>query len=160
MKRKFADLSFLLLSCYTLISIGLMLYNLPEAPRPVAGTGTFEPIFTLPDKGFDKIKHLISRHESAGNVYKVRGNKNGTVDCGTYHVNSIHFMSKGDSISNMMDLVFERYGVGSSVHERVAASIMNDELNEIQARIVFHVQGLKAWVSHRKVLKDQRKEKP
>lgn len=109
--------------------------------------------FQVPsDPPFDQVKHLIARYESANGEYKINVNANRTVDCGLYQINSVHF-SGNDNVARAFNVIFGRYGVGDTVHERVAAAILNDELNEALARKLYELRGLKAWTSSRRFIR-------
>jgi hypothetical protein len=110
----------------------------------------FVAITSGQQRTFDDWKDLIATGESASNTQKVHGNANGTVDCGKYQINSIHFNWRDTTaIPVEMNRIFKRFKVGRKLWVRVVHAITNDELNEELARIVFKHQGIRAWTSMR-----------
>jgi len=111
--------------------------------------------------GFDQVKGMIAKYESASGRLKIHVNKNLTIDCGKYQINSKHFNGKG-VVGKAFDRIFNRFGVGSSLHERVCVSIQDDRLNEELARKLYEMQGLKPWMTSeiiKKQLKAQAKKR-
>lgn len=98
---------------------------------------------------FDDWKPLIAKHESANGKWKLHINKNQTVDCGIYQINSSHFVGD-DTVSRSFNRIFARHRVGRKLHSRVVAAIVNDKLNEELARELFRIRGIRAWTSLRK----------
>lgn len=98
---------------------------------------------------FDGVKDRLAQLESSHGRYKVHFNFNATCDAGIWQINSRHFVEK-DTIGREFDRVFEKWGIGGKLHERVVAAIQNDSLNEDLARKLFEIRGIRAWVSARK----------
>lgn len=100
---------------------------------------------------FNDLKHFIAFYESTNGKYKFHRNKDGSVDCGVYQINSSHFAKHrhtDNSIAMAFDSVFNRYGVGKSVSERVTENIRNDKLNEELARTLYYKRGIDQWVAY------------
>src|SRR5512135_376282 len=93
------------------------------------------------------IRNELSRGESANGKYKIHVNANRTIDCGRFQINSRHFVEK-DRVGIAFDSIFVKFGVGIELHNRVAAAITDDSLNEELAKKLYQIQGLKAWISH------------
>jgi hypothetical protein len=108
--------------------------------------------FLFGDPPFDQVKDKIAHYESLDGRLKIHVNKNGTIDCGRYQINSRHFVER-DRVGLAFDSIFVSFGVGVSLHDRVAHAITNDSLNEALARKIYEIKGLKAWVSSRKFIK-------
>ena len=94
--------------------------------------------------GFDGVKDEIALNESSGGKYKIHVNANRTIDCGIYQINSVHFSGRG-RVAKEFNLIFQKWGIGCKLHERVVASIVNDSLNEDLARKLYEIRGLRAW---------------
>lgn len=106
----------------------------------------------LQDPSFDSVKGKIALHESRDGELKVHVNVNRTIDCGKWMINSVHFDGRG-SVGRAFDSIFVKFGIGVSLHERVASAIMDDKLNEALARRLYEMRGLKSWTSSRKFIK-------
>ena len=104
---------------------------------------------------FDRVKGQIARYESDNGRYKIHVNADRTIDCGRWQINSRHFVER-DVVGKSFDTIFVKFGVGTALHDRVAASIANDRLNEALARKIFELRGIKAWTSSRKFIKTKR----
>jgi len=98
--------------------------------------------------GFDGVKDRLALLESSNGRFKVHFNINQTADCGRFQINSRHFVEK-DTVGREFNRVFQRWGIGGKLHDRVVAAIVNDSLNEDLARSLFNIRGIKAWVSAR-----------
>jgi len=98
------------------------------------------------------VKAKIAHYESAGGMFRIHGNADGTVDCGLYQINSRHFVEKG-VVGRVFTRVFKRHGIGESLTERVVAAMLDDKLNEELARELYRLRGLKSWTSSRKFIK-------
>ena len=114
--------------------------------------GFFILLLFLQDPSWELVRDKIALHESANGKYKIHVNANRTIDCGTYQINSTHFAGSG-KVRAEFNKIFDAYGVGGSLHERVVAAITNDSLNESLARKLYEMRGLKSWTSSRKFLK-------
>lgn len=103
---------------------------------------------------FDDLKHFISYYESSNGRYKFnKTNKNGTVDCGVYQVNSSHFTGYGTGdkeVTKGCDSIFQAYQVSKRTSERIVKTIQNDELCEALARFIYSKRGINAWSSYKK----------
>lgn len=103
------------------------------------------------DPSFDSVKGQIARYESHYGKYRLHVNRNMTLDCGLYQINSVHFSGKS-RIAVEFNRIFKKYKVGEALHDRVVAAIVNDRLNEELARKLYQLKGLKSWTSSRKFI--------
>lgn len=111
-------------------------------------------MFLWGDPPWEAVRERIAHYESASGRFKIHVNRNRTLDCGVYQINSRHFVER-DRVGLAFDSVFVRWGIGVSLHERVAHSILNDSLNEDLARKLYEIRGIRAWTSARKFLKQK-----
>lgn len=100
---------------------------------------------------WQQVRHRLAHAESYDGKYKIHVNKNLSIDCGKYQINSRHFTER-DKVGLAFDSIFVRFNIGTSLHERVAASIINDSLNEALAKKLFELKGLKSWTSQKDTL--------
>ena len=103
---------------------------------------------------FDDLKHFISFYESSNGKYKFnKTNKNGTVDCGIYQINSAHFVtprSRTDTIARGFDSIFTSYKVSSKLNSRIVETVRNDALCESLAKYLYYQKGISEWAVYPK----------
>ena len=137
-----------------------MLFLATPAPllAPVNPGGRSHPVWVKPNPKrppLDELKPFIAKYESAGGRLKVLVNRNRTVDCGLYHINSSHFAYKANKeINRIFNKIFTFHGYGTSLHERISAAITDDHLNEDLTRALYNLKGIKEWVSWPKIMRD------
>jgi hypothetical protein len=103
---------------------------------------------------FDDLKHFIQFYESSNGKYKFnKTNKNGTVDCGLYQINSSHFNPTGkrtDPVTHGFDSIFALNKVSKKVSERIVETIRNDSLCGQLAEFLYNERGIQEWVVYSK----------
>jgi hypothetical protein len=105
---------------------------------------------------FDDLKHFIAFYESSNGKFKFNQNKNGTVDCGLYQVNSSHFDISRDrdkEIARDFDSVFTTYKVSKFLSDRVVETIKNDSLCYDLASLLYSKRGIDQWTCYPKFKK-------
>lgn len=98
--------------------------------------------------GFDGQKDGLALLESSNGKFKLHINNNRTLDAGLYQINSRHFTEK-DTVGREFNRIFQKWGIGGKLHERVVAAVVNDSLNEDLARALYNIRGIRAWVTGR-----------
>ena len=106
---------------------------------------------------FDDLKHFISFYESTNGKFKFnKTNKNGTVDCGLYQINSSHFNPAGkrdNPVAQGFDSIFAAYKVSKKMSERIVETIRNDALCEDLASFLYSQRGINEWAVYPKFKK-------
>jgi hypothetical protein len=102
---------------------------------------------------FNDLKHFISYYESLNGQFKFnKRNRDGTVDCGLYQINSSHFRFDAkarNDISGIFDSLFTSAGISRKINERIVEAIRNDSLNFKFATILYNKRGITQWSSYK-----------